>query len=153
MNINRIESGIAPARSKLIVETSNDTTSIGAYGDKTYTFTPPAGVTWQIKGLRIRVAEPAGGSSGTHSIMFKAGEVSLGEGRSVFGSIVYWANGRWSVADSAQYPTTEIAALYTLYNIKFDANTPLSIKYQNFTDVATTKDRDIDILFEEVSSA
>ena len=139
MPINRIESGIAPLKSRLIElgGTFNDT--VASFGSYTKIFTPPKGVKWEIINMRLLKGFPTGGSVGTNGFTVSVGNAPQIYGESVFGSKIEWRYNTWITADSLKYPVAEDAAILALQRIVSNRGNPLTVRFDNSTDVNNTK--------------
>ena len=148
MPIHRIESGVAPAKSKLIHLTRYDTDNVGALSNVTQTFTPPVGHIWKIAGLALHAYGPTGATVGTHAFSIQLDTTIITKGISVFGSELVWNYSHWFIADSSKLPAESETALMAILNTIFFNTVPLKIKYFNTTDAiaSSTRTFNIDIL-------
>lgn len=147
MPISRIESGVAPAKSKLRLVGDIYTTTINSGLFELNTYTPPIGKIWEITQLYLKANPLPGGASGTHNFKLKTGAGYGLTGVSIFSSELVWDYNMWVVADSYQRPSTETASVLALRSLVYDNDNPLKIDYYNNTDVNQTVQR---LIFAQV---
>lgn len=136
MPIRRIESGVAPSKTKFRVEAFTHTIGVGPATAVFQTLTPPKGKIWKIQAMYLNADIPAGGAAGTHDFMvYTNALLTYLIGKSTFAAAVKWNVGIWESANDAKQPTTEGAALAMISNIIISNTYPLSIVYHNDTDV------------------
>jgi len=151
MPIIRSESGIAPAKAKLIVLKEYITTSVDPSSHHYVTFTPPIGKMWQVVNMLLRKEADIGATSGTHSLILRvAGNVQM-IGVSLYYAKVEWDQNMWTSATFSQSPITESGAIMALQNIVFDHNNPLIVDYYNGTNAVSGVDGKVYVSVLETS--
>ena len=136
MPINRIESGVPPAKSTQLVKYYTLSATLPASSTEHTVITPPAGKLWQIINMRLIASNPVGASSGNHVYTLSVGQINVLAGDSNFGEQIIWDYTRWDKADKSQKPDTDVAAQNALASIRVIKETPLTVTYSNFTDVS-----------------
>lgn len=139
MPIIHREDGVPPSKSRLktLGGAFNDT--VNSFATHTKTFTPPRGKKWQIIAMRLEKGFPTGGSMGEHGFIVKQAGMNMLGGDSVFGSKIDWNSNEWAIADAAQYPATNAAALAAMHAVIADTDNLLTVDYNNLTDAQNTK--------------
>lgn len=153
MPIERIESGVAPAKARLVAQELSDTTDVAATNSLQQVFTPPKGRLWEIVGMYLNTGAPPGAASGVHEFVLRTGDISLITGRSVFGSAITWNHSHWQVADSAKLPADAVTTLLAIINTAFSNDEPIKIDYTNGTDVNASGTRTLRFYIKETPIA
>lgn len=138
MPIIHREDGVPPSKSQLVTMGGAFNDTINSFATHTKTFTPPRGKKWQIIAMRLKKGAPVGAAMGAHGFYVEQAVIPMVIGESVFGSLVEWNTNMWTLADSLQRPATEGGAIAAMHAIIADADHPLTVDYNNLTDVANS---------------
>jgi len=125
---------------------------IAASADKTVTFTPPEGETWQICGVYIQASDPSGSASGTHKIELLRG---IASGAKTYylralantGNNIAIRNLQVQTADTS-IPADTADQIHALLNTWITNGNALDVTYSNDTDVSQTANCPCRIIFK-----
>lgn len=128
------------------------TSSLAAAAHEDYEIKPAAGRTAVLQAWAFQVTGPAGAGSGNHKLDVYltdgTNEIMLFDSEVVFGAGMNYRND--SSADTGARPELLDRSLITwLQNIVLTNDIYLIIRYTNDTDVATTRERAVDICYRE----
>lgn len=139
-------------KKKIVFVDASSNTTVAAGANETITIQPPEGKIWKIRQAKLKVAPPAGATSGNHRL--KVGTYTHDTyaiyGSSPYDSYLSFLSGEWESA-SAKFPSNSDGA--RLSNIVFSYDCPLIIRYENDTDVEQTNARTIKLVVEEEDEA
>ena len=149
MPIIHLEDGIPPSKSRLITTGGDYPDDIASYGSIIKTYTPPVGKIWEVVNMQLHANAPPGAILGDHSFTLDVGAYYSMFGKSVYGSNLSWVANMWIIADSLQYPASEVSALLACQNLIADGNNPLVVTYNNSTNVIQTNTVTITFIVKE----
>jgi hypothetical protein len=143
------EAEISTQRTESVTTVDTAQTSTVSPGTESDTvITAPSGTVLEVLGMRVKVGNPGGATTGFHDIQFRSStrlHIYL-LARSGPGTNIRINRGIILKADDVQEPSTEIAQLTAIRSIRIDDTNGLTIRYKNETDADQTDDRQIQLV-------
>jgi len=141
---------------RVVKTTISRSTSLGAGQSEVFELTPPPNTVARLQLLHVYILPPSGASSGNHTLSISYGSIFLDRLFAVYtynnGIIISafrpdGAVASYSPGDLSLWPGI-------LKDIASTSDTPIWLTYRNNTDVATTRNRQIEVvqLYEEVDT-
>jgi len=124
-------------------------------GGDTITVRAPAGTVLEVIALELRVAPPAGATSGIHqfNVRSETEAIDVLQGESTFDEQLRFEAGEFTSANSAQTPSTAAAQVQAVRGARIDDNNGLNIDYFNDTDADSGRLRVARLWFRKVAVA
>jgi hypothetical protein len=132
-----------------IVDLSETKTgNLAASSEESVAIQPPVGQTYQVIQCGFYTGVPAGGSSGTHYVLFHSNSIASSQRFQFFkhisahdGALDIMGSGQVKTATQSETPSDEIQQLMSIFHRYATYSEPLYLGYKNLTDVAQDKDR------------
>lgn len=118
----------------------NQVLNVAANGATTVTVTPPVGELWRIRGLYLNIPAPSGATTGYHYLVgmsFGTDPLQNSKFRlqSSYNKDMQVRYNTFALADLQQIPSSEQGQIDLINSLVITNANPLSLFYQNLTDV------------------
>lgn len=133
-----------------VIESSS--TQLASGDRENFNFYAPAGSIYRVKAMKLDCAVPSGAANGSHRFTVRPlGQMISLWGESDYTERVQWEYSHWYYANYKKLPPDGSAAIEQLNQLVATENSPIEVEYVNNLDVATSQNRRIQFVFEEMS--